>query len=115
MGPGLDLVPEPEPDRTFVAERGVMARARAVWRGRWWAGPDGDLDRAYGVRLHRWCSGNRHRLPPLELAICWTIEDEGLEAAAMFLAELCDGQVWDDGQGWTVELARAAVDELVSI
>ncbi|MDH4148577.1 MAG: hypothetical protein OEY23_25775, partial [Acidimicrobiia bacterium] len=88
---GVDTEPdELEPDGTLVVSGEAFRRARLAWRGRWYCDRTGRIPRARGRLLYAITGGNRHRPPPLELAVAWLAEDNGLRFAACFVAELGD-------------------------
>jgi hypothetical protein len=56
----------------------------------------------WAVRRRHWLDGHAGAVIPLELAVMWTIEDEGLDIAAGALAELCGGGICGDELGLTI-------------
>jgi hypothetical protein len=56
----------------------------------------------WAVRRRHWLDGHAGAVIPLELAVMWTIEDEGLDIAAGALAKLCGGGICGDELGLTI-------------
>lgn len=87
------------------AQLRVDGEAWEVCQMAWWR-PD-RLPWIWAVRRRRWLDGHVGATVPLELAVAWVIEDEGLDIAASALASLCEGRIWGDELGLWVALEGA--------
>ena len=62
-------------------------------------------------RRLRWLGGRPSAPVPLELAILWMIEDEGVDEAAAALADLCGGTLYGTVSGLTIQLEEGSNHE----
>lgn len=101
----VELQPERNADAEAEEDDGEPGRILEVdgdaWSAavyRWWRGEAVSI--ATVVRAWRWMGTGDAPILPLELAVAWMAEDDGLEAAALFVADLAgaDVAVEDDGR-----------------
>lgn len=65
------------------------------------------LSYVWARRRHGWLGGHQGCAVPIELAVLWMIEDEGVDAAAAALADLCGGEILGTEMGLTISLEAA--------
>lgn len=107
-----DVLPvELRPERTLDAETEEdvedgerLTVAGDVWSAAlyaWWRGEGGPVP--WARRRREWLDDpHSGALLPLDLAVAWLSEDDGLEAVAHVLADLAGAEAQRDAYGWTV-------------